>query len=273
MLSPRKLSPRKELGFTFVEMTIAAALMSMLFLGATTLYTEAFRSSIKAGAQISASQSSATGILHVEDEAREAYTLTLPENLATFGANLGSGYQPANFRATYTDPASGNTRTIDTGLLLTFPMTGSDSVYDSAGTPLSLPISPYVKSPGPTLYIYRADLPSNLGTATPATPDPLLGDCLWESGTVGSTLVNRCVARLSDSRKAGGGITSSNVIPNAVEFSSPSTLELSIRLISSYYSPISSAGSSLANQQGSEDNLNNNTQLTGKCVLLRNPSS
>ena len=100
-----------------------------------------------------------------------------------------------------------------------------------------------------------------------------MGDCVWESGTVGGVSVNRCVARLSDSRQSGGGVASSNTIPNAVEFSSPSTGELSIRLIGSYYSPINSSGSSLGYQQGSESNLNDQTQLTGKCVLLRNPSN
>ena len=269
-------TPRRKhapTGFTLVEITVATALMSMLFLGATALYTEAFRSSMKSDAQITASQSSALGLQRVEDEAREAYTLTLPENLTSFGAGLGSNYAPVNFRATYADPSTGDIRTIDTGILLTYPLTGSDTVYDSAGHSLVLPVSPYVKSAGPTLYIYRADLPANPSTNTPATPDPLLGDCLWESGTVGGAAVNRCVARLSDSRKGSGGITSSNTIPNAVEFSSPAAGELSIRLIGSFYSPIHSAGSSLTYQQGSENNLNDRTQLTGKCVLLRNPSN
>ena len=119
MTPRREHSPRT--GFTLVEITVATALMSLLFLGAMTLYTAAFRSAAKSGAQITASQASATGLMHIEDEAREAYALTMPESLSNFGSTLGSSYQQADFRATYTDSASGKPARLTPGFCSPFP--------------------------------------------------------------------------------------------------------------------------------------------------------
>lgn len=248
---------------------VAMSIMAILFLGTMNLYTEAIRASTKSDAQITSSQSAATGLQHVEDDVREAYDFALPEDSATFGSTLGAGYGPSSFQATYIDPVTSLSKTIDTGIMLTYPAATTATVYDSSGAPISPAVPLYDKTaPGSVLYIYRADMPATSGGATPAIPDPLLGDCLWASGSENGTAINRSLTRLSDSRRAAGGITSSNTVPDAIELLRPSnaSYQVEIRLISSYYSPISNMNSTLANQQSSEGDK---TLLAGKCVLMR----
>ena len=259
---------RRRSGFTLVEVMIAMSLMAIMFLGAMTLYTESIRAATKSSAQISANQSSANGLQHVEDDLREAYDFALPEDSATFGSTLGSGYAPDDFQETYTDPLTSVARTIDTGIKLSYPNAASSTVYNSAGASIN-PARYDNSTAGTSLFIYRADMPANPATGTPATPDAELGDCLWASGSENGIAINQSLARLSDSRSALGGISASNTVPNAVEFlRNPAvTFLVETRLISSYYSPISSSNSTIVNQQS---NQSNKTLLTGVSVLMRN---
>jgi len=254
-------------GFTLVETMLAASLMSILFLCAMNLYIEALRSAAKSGAQISANATAANGLQHIKQDVREAYASILPSTIPApnpaFGTDLGHGYPPAQFQTTYLDPATGTNRTINTGLKIVFPATKASHVFSTGGTVLAPQYD--ISAAGAAVYIYRADFPANPGAASPAVPDPAAGDCLWASGTENGVAINRCLARLSDSRS---GAAAANTIPNAVEFlKPPEPNSLEIRLISSYFSPISSAGSTLANQQSSESNK---VLLTGKCVFMHN---
>lgn len=256
-------------GFTLLETMIAMGLMALLFLGAVTLYVEATRISAKSGAQITAAQGAANGLQHVEGDIREAYDFALPEDGATFGSDLGTGYTPSAFQTTYTDPVTSLSRTIDTGIRLTYPASGTAAVYDSSGAQVTPAVTLYDSTAaGSILYVYRADLPAS-SSATPATPDASQGDCLWASGAEGGKAINQCLVRLSDGRQAAGGVSAANAVPNAVEFVRPSSVsyQVQIRLISSFYSPIGTGNSALSFQQTSEGSK---LLLTGKCVLMRN---
>ncbi len=258
LMNARRTSrPSRQAGFTLLETMLALSLMSLIFLGVTTLFLNAARIGMTTDSQVRASQDGANTVQSVIEKTREAYSLTLPTE---------GGFSPP---ATYTASQFSTTdsgETIETALQLTLPGTllpatvgytntsyTNINVYNAAGTQVAL--TPYDRnSPNAHITFYRSN--------TLGVPAPANGTCLWEYSTDavigGVTGINRAICKSVDANTA-----------NAVQFVRPTTStttltnQVEIKIVTSYYSPIN------GQQTNEQTGGGNSSQMTGKCVLMR----
>ena len=233
-------------GFTLVESSIAVLLMGIIFLVTVSIFIMMTKEAVMTQSQIAASLDASRATQAIIADARESAVIALP-NESNFMAP--TGYSASNFTTTY------NGNTVCAALCLFQPMTGSTLTFPGCANSVTL-YNRNVQLPntyGAYKVYYRAD--SN------GTPDPSAGNYLWLWVSDGS--VNAPVIRIVDS-----GIASSP--PNAVEFERPAAsianTEVSVKIVSTYYTPIDSASSQTQNGHYT-------TALTGTCVRMRDYSS
>ena len=238
----------RRAGFTLIEAALAMALMGLLFIGAMNLYITATRTAAGSNAQNDSSGRAANALGRIDDDAREAYYIDLPDDAASDSASSftpGTSYTAASYIAT-----DGT----DAAIQLTYPTASAQAVLTSTGATQVASPAPYSRGASTsTLLIYRSD-----GSGIPKPND---GQYLWALGTERGTAINSKIARLYD--------TNSTPIADAVCFARPLdssgtklTNEVEIRLIAAAFSLAASGG-----QQTSESSQ---AVLTGKCVLMRN---
>ncbi|MBV9850327.1 MAG: prepilin-type N-terminal cleavage/methylation domain-containing protein [Armatimonadetes bacterium] len=239
---------RRARGFTLVEVLVATVLASLLMMGTMDLYMTSARTTLKVNARVAASQDAANAVQQVIQLTREAQSFSLPSE-TTFVVPTGL---PAG---SYQTSLGGEP--IYAALELLQPATTATTVTNTAG--VAVPIAPLNRqgAGAARLLFYRAD--------ADGTPDANAGKCLWEYSVQDSgASVNRAVCKSID---AGA--------PNAVQFVRPVVMigspptaaaqphDLEVKVISSYYSLDN------GQQTNEETNGSDTSQLSGKCVLMR----
>ncbi len=272
-MAKRRLSRRNRGGYTLLEMLIAVSLMSLVFLGGMDLVVSSSRTTVRTQAQLYATADAANSIQNFIGQVREAQIFRLPTSDAANTAEDG-WITPTNTLASqFSTTLSGGT--VNTAIELTVPpaltpglngyKTGvSDiQVQLSNGTAKHLtgPLALYAsQTPGTVvILIYRGD-----PDGTP-DPDPTnstvtgAGTYLWQYAIpvtgVFDTTANPPYAICK----------SISTAPNAVQFVRPASepYQAEVKIISGYYSPINGT------QTSEEGNGTSTSQLTGKCVYMR----
>jgi type II secretory pathway pseudopilin PulG len=246
-------------GFTLLEAGIAFTIMSMILLGSMTLYISASRYTVRTQAETFATYDAGTAMQKLIDQAREAHWLALPEeNLPGTSTSMFTGYPGYSGLSNYQSTDNGTT--IDTAVMLTFPLsrTGSGviTVNNSAGNTVSLSSggtgASYDRNyDGSAILVYRSD--------KNGVPSPTTGTYLWEYSLSDSgASVNQPLIRSVAS------------VPNGVEFVRPTDsagnvlpYQVQIKVVSGFYSPIDGV------QTNEETNGLYTSSLTGMCVLMR----
>jgi prepilin-type N-terminal cleavage/methylation domain-containing protein len=239
-IRPLRARRHAQSGFTLVEAAVAMVIMGLIFAGTIDLFLSATKISGKANAQVASSQDSANAVQHIIEKTREAQALHLPDD-AGFTALAGYPAIATNYEATFAGA------TVDTALEVSAPGTQTPSVLSSSGATVTLAAYDRSTSSGYTLY-YR-------GNANGA-PNPASGAYLWEYSSVAGTTIARCK-------------TLDTTAANAVQFVQPSggATQVEVKIISAAYSLLS------GQQTNEETGGTQSSELTGKCVLMRDYSS
>ncbi len=260
-MKPRLFKPqrRQRRGFTLLEAMVALTLMALIFTGTMDLCTMAARTTLKVNSQMSASLDSSIALQQVIETIREAQSFSLPNETP---ANGGSFVMPTGFTgANYSTTLSGEN--IYTAMEVAQSATAAVTVKDSGGNTIAVTPAAYNRdaaSPS-TLLIYRGD-PNG-------TPD---------SNPSGSTVRN-AGTYLWQCTVSGAGATSGlralcksiSTAPNAVQFVRPyvgnpaqaQPFQVEVKITSGYYSLVNGS------QTNEETNGSTVSQLSGKCVLMR----
>ena len=257
---------RGRTAFTLVEAMVALSITSLLFLGAVTLFITALQTTARVNADAASSGDAANTMRHVMDDLREASYFALPDDSGAIqGTNRSKFVYPAAYSwSSFTTTVSGSA--IDTGLMLVSPglqPATPVSVISNTGATLTVSPTPYNRDPtvgaaySTTLnYIYRAN--------KDGTPNSAAGQYVaWASAnsTGGAFTVSRTV-EISD--------LASGAAPNAVQFlrmtdaaGNPQKYAMEMKVVSSYYTP------GVNRQSSEETNGSSVSQMTGKCVQMR----
>lgn len=231
---------RKRRGFTLLETLISFSLASMLLLGVITLFISAARLTGRTHALMSASSDGANGVQRVIDGARQAQSLSLPDD-ASFKPLPGFGSVGTFYKTTI------GSATILTALQVNLPAAQTPTVLNISGT--SIPVTAFDRN-GTSGYLlfYRGNADQ--------TPNPATGQFLWEYSSAAGTAVARCR-------------TVDNSVADAVQFVQPSggATQIAVKIISSSYSPVN------GKMTNEETDGSTTSALTGKCVLMRDYST
>lgn len=243
----QKKHQRGNKGLTLVEVSLAVTLMLLLFIATMNLFVTSCQTAMQANAQGFAGADAANAMQRVVDVTRAAHRVVLPgesgfTGFDTFNAN--------SFRNVTVDD------TYATGVELVFAPTQAISVvaFDGSSTPFQ-PNDLKVGAAGvpSRLWIYRAN--------ADGSPNAASGRCFWIRGTENGVAMNRALINSVDTAS-----------PNGVWFERPRWIsspvvrqrQVMVRVRSSYFSPFG------GRQTNDTSNKNNITQLTGRCVLVRN---
>ncbi len=272
--------------------------MSLLFLGAMGLIISASQLTVRSQAEVYATGDAANALQNIMGQIREASSFSLPTsataNTPETGWNLMGSTSLTQFSTNL------NNETINTAIQVAAPpiltpasngyptpmpaqlrvlSTAGGGAYWSSGqgtwtappvnisTPGSISFAPntvYLPVPGSAaigaIYlIYRGD--ANYA------PDPAAGTYLWEYAVPSNASFNPAVYTPTLLCK------SISAAPDAVQFvravynGVPEKDQLEVKIISSYYSPIN------GQQTNEEGSGASSSQLSGKCVLMRNHCS
>ena len=291
---------RRQRGVGLLETMLCISLMSLLFLGAMTLIVSASRLTVRTQAQVYATGDAANALQNVMSQIREASSFSLPTsntaNTPETAWSLLSGTSLTQFSTTLT--MNGTPETINTAIQVAAPLvlmpgangypaplpaqlrvlsTAGGGAFWSAGQgtwtapPINISVPGSVGFPSNTVYlptpgsaaavylIYRGD--ANYA------PDPAAGTYLWEYAIPANAAFNPAAYPPTALCK------SVSTAPNAVQFvravySGVSEKDqIEVKIISSYYSPIN------GQQTNEEGSGASSSQLSGKCVFMRNHCS
>ena len=261
--------PRRQHGFTLVEVMVALPLATLLLLGTVCLYIMALQLGSKTSAELATTQDAANAIQQVVEMTREAQAFTLPNET---GFTMPTGDSVNNFETTL------NGATVFTGVEVTMPpalkttdvgysdtslkyitvksATGTDLPATPQSAPLAFPPYNCTGTATQQYIIYRAD--------SGGTPDAAAGGFLWEQ-SLGSTSPSVSTALC---RTVATGASNSVQFVRPVD-SGGSTLpyQMEIKIISGAYSAINGV------QTDEEGNGTYTSKLVGKCVLMRDHST
>ncbi len=261
-------SKRATSGFTLVETAVAVVIMALILLATMTVFIMASRMAVSANSTVFSTQDASNSLQGIVEETREASWLALPGEQYGGGVDAGQAlFTPLPGYASiplYYQTLFSNT-TIDTAIELTYPAAGpSQQVYLASGNTLTL-------STGTGNALYNRDNPNGLQVLiyrsdASGVPDPSAGMYLWEYSVtdLGATY-NQSLIKVAETPALAAQL------PDAVQFvrpivgAGPNTepYEVEIKLLCAYYSPINNFVTS------ESTNGIQSTQLTGKCVLMR----
>ncbi len=280
-ISQKRRRASRQSGFTLLEMLLAVSLSSLLILGAMDLLIASSRATVRTQAQVYATGDAANSIQQVIALVREASAFTLPtsgvQNTAEAGWNTPTGTTLGLFSTTL------NTVPINTAIEITAPPTliPADNGYRANVKTIQVQnvaganywsITPYnTQGTGTAVtLIYRGD-----PDGTP-DPDPTgstvtgAGTYLWNYAV---PLDNSFTLDIADPnpllRNPVALCKSISTAPDAVQFvrpvynTQPVQNQVEVKIISGYYSPINGT------QTNEEGNGASSSQLTGKCVYMR----
>ena len=249
-LRPQTVRRRRPGGFTLVEAMFGTVIASLLMLGTADLYMNAARTTLKVNAQTSASQDASNSVQQIIQATREAQSFSLPNETPAAG---GAFVPPPGFPAGTLQTTLGS-ETIYTALELVQPATLAATVQNTAGANVAIAPLNRDGAMGSALLFYRAD-PNG-------TPDANAGTCLWEYGVQANSTVtlNQAICKSLDANA-----------PNAMQFvrpyvgtpAQPQPYDVEVKIISSYYSLVN------GQQTNEQTNGSDTSQLSGKCVLMR----
>ncbi|MDR3708341.1 MAG: hypothetical protein P4L33_08570 [Capsulimonadaceae bacterium] len=238
----RRRAQQRQGGFTLAEASIAIGLMGVIFIVTIAVFITMSQGAIRTQAQVSASMDASVATQAINADAREAVAMALPNET---GFVSPTGYSAANFETTYSGA------NVYTAVCITKPGTGSPST----GTTITFagctnPVTVYNRSAtGISLVYYRSD--------ANGVPDASAGSYVWEWSSDGS--ISKAIIK-SVSASA----------PNSVQFERPASsiasTEVSVKIVSGYYSPINTDTNEATNGHYT-------TTLTGTCVRMRDYST
>jgi type II secretory pathway pseudopilin PulG len=274
---------RSQRGLGLLETLICISIMSLLFLGAMTLIVSASRSTVRTQAQVYSNSDAANAIQNIIGQLREASAFSLPTSNTAGAAEStwnSMGTTPlGQFSTTL------NGETINTAIEVITPqvLTPAENGYTASvsglrvlsqsggywqtgganwpasAAPCNVQIAGGVGLPGSSVVlIYRGD--ANF------TPDAPAGTYLWQYTLPLDSSFNPALYPPTALCK------SVSPAPNAVQFvrpyyagsgQIPEQTQVEVKIISSYYSPIN------GQQTSEEGNGNSSSQLSGKCVFMR----
>jgi len=236
---------KNQQGFSLPEVFISMALLSLLFLGAITIYVASLKLTLRSRASVSASTDAALATARLASDCRMAQWVTLPND-------AGSSFTqpPGTSVASFTTVDQGNV--VNTAAEIVFPTLTTVTVSTGAhSTADVINDRGAVSTPATAgLWIYRSD--------SDGTPNSS-GSCLWMTGSENGTAVNQAIVKSLDPTST-----------SAVQFSRPASTsaalpyQLEVKVVSSYASPINGAQTS-ETTDGSQA-----TSLAGRCIQLRN---
>ncbi len=273
---------RLQRGLGLLETLICISIMALLFLGAMTLIVSASRSTVRTQAQVYANSDAANAIQNIIGWMREASTFSLPTSSTSGTAE--SSWNSMNSTPLGQFSTTLNGETINTAMEVTMPqvLTAAENGYTAStngqlrvlsqsggywqtgganwqAAPCNVQIAGGVGLPGIVVYIfYRGD--------ADLAPDAAAGTYLWQYTLPSDSSFNPAKYPPSALCK------SVSTAPNAVQFvrpyyiaggGIPEQTQVEIKIISSYYSPIN------GQQTSEEGNGSSASQLTGKCVYMR----
>ena len=290
-------STRTRRGFGLLETLICMSLLSLMFLGATSLIISTMRSTVRTQASVYSTGDAANSIQQIIGQLHEASAFALPTsdkpNTAENGWATVGAVPLGQFSTVFADGTPGG-QTINTAIeiLSPPPMTPHDNGYtaqvtradgttglpyglrvlSSAGAICEAGTAGSTWAPAPSAQPYNAMGDGGLGKGavtlvyrgdSNGNPNSASGTYLWQYAMPVSgafDLVNHPPTALCKSV---------SLAPNAVQFVRPSyggiaeQHQMEIKIISSYYSPINGQQT---NEQG---NGASSSSLTGKCVYMR----
>ena len=291
----------RQRGFGLLEAVICISLMSLLFLGAMTMIITAGRSTVRTQAQVSSNGDAANAIQNIIGQLREASAFSLPTSSAA-GQPESTWISVGNVSLGQFSTGM-NGETINTGIEVVTPptLTAQANGYTAqvvrkdgtVGLPNGLrvlsvtpgsywetngggwPVAPTsVQMPGglgiqgsAISLIYRGDPDGTPDPDPTGNPNPKAGTYLWQY-TVPPTDASFNPTKYPNNLAVI--CKSVATVPNAVQFVRPSygsiaeVNQVEIKIISSYYSPIN------GRQTSEEGNGAASSQLSGKCVYMRN---
>lgn len=250
--SPHTRTHRR--GFTLVEAMVSMAIMSLIFLGTITLFTEAQRLTQRSSVGVQASQDATVGLQSILGSAREAYQFALPPDT---GANGFLAFTPP-----VGSVADYQVNSMNTGIEFQAPGAASITLKDRSGTAVTLAGTYDRTLGGDLLWYYRGD-PSG-------DPNPRTGRFLWmrrrKAGAVGTTFdETRAICKLILTKHADGTDAT-----DAVQFIRPvhsgitEQWQVEVKLVSGAQTSINGTQTNEATD-GSSVN-----RLYGKCAEMRN---
>jgi prepilin-type N-terminal cleavage/methylation domain-containing protein len=255
-------------GFTLLEVMIAVPLAAMLLMGTIGLFTISTQTLAKTSADVFASADASNSIEHVIDLTREAQSFALPtENTFVL---------PANYSLNNLSTVDAG-ETIDTAIELNLPPTlvpsnvgyqagdpAQISVMNSSGTILTVTPIPYFHDGASTagVLIYRGD-PNGAPDANPSGSNVVnAGTYLWECSVTGGMAATP-TALCKSIAAAANAVQFVRPTSNPDGTGTPEPYQVEVKIVSAYYSPINSQ------QTNEETNGSQVSQLTGKCVYMR----
>lgn len=273
-ISRKRRRGAQQSGFTLLEMLIAVSLTSILSLGAMDLLINSSRATVRTQAQIFATGDAANSIQQVIAQLREASAFTLPTSSVLNNAEAGwitpTGTSLVLFSTTL------NSVPINTAIEITAPpaLTPAANGYKPGVHGIQVQniagsgywsISPYnTQGTGSAItLIYRGDPngtpdPDPTGSAMPGA-----GTYLWQYTVPSDNSFNITayppVALCKSISSAPDAVQFVRSVYNA----QPVENQVEVKIISGYYSPINGT------QTNEEGNGASSSQLTGKCVYMR----
>ena len=273
-VSQRRRRIARQSGFTLLEMVIAVSLTSLMVLGAMDLLINSSRATVRTQAQIFATGDAANSIQQVIAQLREASTFTLPTssvaNTPETGWNTPTGTSAGQFSTTL------NTLPINTAIEITAPIALTPTannykpgvqtiqVQNMAGTG-SWPISPYnTQGAGSAVtLIYRGDPDGTPDPDPTNNTAPGAGTYLWQYTIPSDNSFNVTTHPPTALCKSVSSASDAIQFVRPVYNTQPEQNQVEIKIISGYYSPINGT------QTNEETNGASSSQLTGKCVYMR----
>ena len=250
LLRSFKPNPHRR-GMTLVETIFGVVIASLLMLGTLNLYMTSATTTLTVGAQIAAGQDASNAVQQIIQATREAQSFSLPNELPSAG---GAFVVPTGFTAGSLQTTL-NGENIYTALEIVQPPTMAVTVANGAGLALAVAPAPLNRdgTSAATLLFYRAD--------AGGVADAAAGQYLWAySVQDGGASVNRAICKSVDTNT-----------PNAVQFvrpyvgspAVPQPYDVEVKVVSGYYSLTN------GQQTSEETNGSNTSQISGKCVLMR----
>lgn len=266
-------------GFTLVEALIGTMLMSLLLLGAMTLFIESQRATQRVSVQVQGSQDAGLGLQYVLGNAREAYQFALPSDPAPSDPSALT-FAPPDGNVNnyiYAYQVNGANMTINTAIELQLPAAATSVKVQGGAATVGLNVlgSSSVISPAPPAYdrtgggdllwVYRGDA---LGNPVPAT-----GQYLWSKrrpagATNAAQDVNRVICKFLLTKHADGtpafdAVQFVDKYTTGTDITS-STREMELKIVSGDVTAINGTQTNEATNGASVN------QLYGKCALMRN---
>ena len=263
---------RRRRGYGLLEALICLSIMSLLFLGAMTLIISSGRSTVRTQAQVFATGDAANSIQNIIGQIREASVFCLPTSSAAGTPETHwnmMGMTAATLGSDFSTTLNGET--INTGIQIVTPpvlLPAADGysanvpkVRVTSTTGGYWEVTPYNNqllgdvNASTVLLIYRGD--------PDTTPDAAAGTYLWQYKIPTTSTFNTALYPPTALCK------SVSTAPDAVQFVRPAyggvaeQSQLEVKIISSYFSPIN------GQQTSEEGNGASSSQLSGKCVFMR----